>query len=157
MANDLSKVKLKTLGTNESPPVGYVCLGEKWPAEGASGRDRERVRKGIVTGDVDAYRHVRFEGDTRGNIYVRLSDAVAWLDGFDARPAKVSTIVETQSSTTVDVSAAVQSLASIDTTLDEIYRVLERLTTAVESIATQPKADESTYVSHYAPTSNGTH
>jgi hypothetical protein len=35
-----------------------------------------------------------------------------------------------------------ESLASIDTTLDEIYRVLERLTTAVESVATQPRAEE---------------
>ena len=35
-----------------------------------------------------------------------------------------------------------RSLASIDTTLDEIYRVLERLTAAVESIATQPKDTE---------------
>lgn len=35
-----------------------------------------------------------------------------------------------------------ESLASINTTLDEIYRVLERLTTAVESIATQPKDTE---------------
>lgn len=139
MANDLSKVKLKTLGTNEPVPVGYACLGDKWPAEGTSGRDRERVRKGIVTGDVDAYRRVRFEGDTRGNIYVKLSDAVAWLDGFDSRSAKVSTIVETQSSTIVDMSSAVAALASIDATLDEIYRVLERLTNAVESIATQPK------------------
>lgn len=34
-----------------------------------------------------------------------------------------------------------ESLSSIDTTLDEIYRVLERLTNAVEGIATQPKAE----------------
>jgi hypothetical protein len=39
------------------------------------------------------------------------------------------------------LDAACKSLASIDTTLDEIYRVLERLTTAVENIATQPKAE----------------
>jgi hypothetical protein len=113
------------------------------------------VRKGIVNGDVDAYRHVRFEGDARGSIYVRLTDAVAWLDGFDARPAKVFTSVETQSSTSVDVSSAVQSLASIDTTLNEIYRVLERLTAAVESIATQPKTPQQELLEKIS--SNGFH
>jgi hypothetical protein len=144
MANDLSKAKLKTLGTNESPPDGYVCLGEKWPAEGTAGRDRERVRKGIVTGDVDAYRHVRFEGDNRGNIYVCLADAVAWLAAFDARAAKSSSIAEHHLPVTDGMDkryaeGACESLSSIDSTMDEIYRVLERLTTAVESIATQPR------------------
>lgn len=35
-----------------------------------------------------------------------------------------------------------ESLCSIDSTLDEIYRVLERLATAIESIATQPRQAE---------------
>ena len=51
------------------------------------------------------------------------------------------------------IESAIGSLASIDTTLDEIYRVLERLTTAVETMATQPAAQHE-YASHFAPTSN---
>lgn len=53
---------------------------------------------------------------------------------------KASQAAEKPSAKACELAAA-DSLASIDTTLDEIYRVLERLTTAVENIATQPKAE----------------
>lgn len=57
----------------------------------------------------------------------------------------------------VDVAAAVASLASIDTTLDEIYRVLERLTAAVENIATQPKTPHQELMASIGTNGNGFH
>lgn len=48
-----------------------------------------------------------------------------------------------------------ESLASIEATLDEIYRVLERLTAAVEIIATQPKTAQQELLA--TTSSNGFH
>lgn len=61
-------------------------------------------------------------------------------------------------STSIDkrhAESVCQSLVSIDTTLDEIYRVLERMATAVESIATQPKTAQHEAVATVG--SNGFH
>jgi hypothetical protein len=117
-------------------PAGYVAM----PEFGVNGTEYKAVSRAQKTGLIRAVKLVRHEGDLKGGaVWVHKSDADAYLRSL-VMP-EVSTTVETQSSTTVDVSAAVQSLASIDTTLDEIYRVLERLTAAVENIATQPKAE----------------
>ena len=139
MAVDFGKAKVKTLGTNEAVPAGFVCLGEIWPADGTRGRDRDRIKRGVIDGVVDAYRRVRFDGDKAGPVYVNESEAKAFLTEYGQDSAK-----EKPAAKAVTVAAAAQdqacrSLSSIDTTLDEIYGVLERLTLAVESIATQPK------------------
>ena len=147
MAADVSRVKFKILGTNEPVPEGYVCLGERWPAKGVVGRDRERLRAALRDGQLgDPYRRIRFSGDDQGPIYVSESAAVSYLRRYESqnepRPAakKSSEAMPALSASQIEASAA--SLASIDATLDEIYRVLERLTTAVESIATQPKTPQ---------------
>jgi hypothetical protein len=143
MAVDLARVKLKTLGTNEQPPAGYVCLGEKWPAEGVSGRDRERVRKGIVTDNLDAYRHVRFEGDTRGNIYVHLAQAEAWLDSYrdvDAPTThkKASTVVDDRPAASgSQMTAAVVALCEINNGIAVLGDTLRNLVAAVELLGEQ--------------------
>ena len=75
-----------------------------------------------------------------GRWYVHESKAKAYLARAAesavepaAKPAAITTAIDKRHAESV-----CESLASIDTTLDEMYRVLERLTTAVESIATQP-------------------
>jgi hypothetical protein len=161
MATDLTRVKMKTLGTNEQPPAGYVCLGERWPAEGINGRDRERIRKGIVSDGVDAYRHVRFEGDTRGNIYVHLAQATGWLasydvDGEPANQRKVSTNVDAQSpSQDAAVAALASALSAVCTNQLTAIRLLERVADALESMATQPKTPQQELLHTFS--SNGFH
>ena len=137
MGTDLGKVKLKTLGTNEHAPAGYVCLGERWPAEGLLGRDRERVRKGIVCEAVDAYRHVRFEGDARGNIYVHLAQATAWLESYESGDSP-----QQRSSASPDCDSSAKPDAATATALATAVGLLARIADALESIATQPKACE---------------
>lgn len=62
-----------------------------------------------------------FEPATKKHVSSKKSAAT---DGIDSRHAE----------------SVCESLASIDSTLDEIYRVFSRLANAVESIATQPLA-----------------
>ena len=81
--------------------------------------------------------------DKRGQIYVDPAEAQRLIDGAARqRLPKKSIECDAKSGSASQIEAAAASLASIDTTLDEIYRVLERLTTAVEGIATQPKTPQ---------------
>lgn len=78
---------------------------------------------------------------SNGRWYVHKQKATEFLATCYLTPVNAPAKPASNSSATLDVAAAMASLASIDTTLDEIYRVLERLTAAVENIATQPKAE----------------
>ena len=81
------------------------------------------------------------DSDPRGPIYVCPTAANRAIKAAaepiaKAKPAPVATGIDKRHAESV-----CESLASIDSTLDEIYRVLERLTTAVESVATQPRGE----------------
>jgi hypothetical protein len=144
MATDLSKANFKILGTNETPPEGYICLGERWPAKSATARDRERIRRGIADKHIDAYRRMRFLGDDNGPIYVCESDAIKWLitcQHMDAEQPKPQT-KRAGEPTDLQFESSCESLADIATSLAGVERLLDRLATAVESIATAPKQHE---------------
>jgi hypothetical protein len=103
------------------------------------------IQRGLISPD-DCIKFRLTPSDDRGPIYVRPSaaaDALAKHSAeFSARRDGIQKLRPDAESSGIDTrhaESACESLASIDTTLDEIYRVLERLTTAVESIATQPK------------------
>ena len=78
--------------------------------------------------------------DKRGQIFVDPADADHVI-AQNCQPKTKSKLLVTAGAPKVFDAAALacESLACIDTTLDEICRVLERLATAVESVATQPK------------------
>ena len=94
---------------------------------------------------------------SNGRWYVHKQKATEFLATCYLTPVSAPVKAASNSSTTVDVAAAVASLASIDTTLDEIYRVLERLTTAVENIATQPKTPHQELMASVGTNGNGFH
>jgi hypothetical protein len=147
MAADVSKVKFKILGTNEPVPEGYVCLGERWPAKGVVGRDRERLRAAMRDGQLgDAYRRVRFSGDDQGPIYVSESAAVSYLRRYESenepRPAAKQSRNATPAFSAPQIEAAVIAMCEINNGITLMQATLERLTTAVESIATQPKTPQ---------------
>ena len=87
---------------------------------------------------------------SNGRWYVHAAKANEFLAKSKATP--VETPVRTDDAR---IEAGIASLVSIDATLDEIYRVLERLTAAVESIATQPKTAQQEVLATMS--SNGFH
>lgn len=78
--------------------------------------------------------------DKRGQIFVDPADADRVIAQNCQPKTKPKLSVTVGHPKEFDASTlACESLACIDTTLDELCRVLERLATAVESVATQPK------------------
>lgn len=78
----------------------------------------------------------------KGTWIANEADVQSWLARLEQRETPRRKAKRTAESLDASVAAAAcESLASVGTTLDEIYRVLERLTAAVESIATQPKPE----------------
>jgi hypothetical protein len=121
--------------------------------------DYKAVSRAQKTGLIRAVKLVRHVGDLKGGaVWVHKADADEYLrslsafDDEDSHATPSSTVVDSQPSATL---AAAASLASIDTTLDEIYRVLERLASAVENIATQPKTAQQELMHTFS--SNGFH
>ncbi len=101
-------------------------------------------------------KHWKFERGRTGQLFVEPDVAREMLDSL--RQHKIDAILpakERTAASSPQIQAACESLASIDSTLDEIYRVLERLTAAVESIATQPKTTQQELL--HATNGNGFH
>ncbi len=87
---------------------------------------------------------------SNGRWYVHEAKANEFLAKSKATPVETPVLADDSR-----IEAGMASLASIDTTLDEIYRVLERLTAAVESIATQSKTAQQEVLATMS--SNGFH
>lgn len=127
-------------------PAGYIAISTFGCHKGNTDKEASPEYKALY----QAWRDERISGiklmksvhDKRGQIFVAPGDAdrvIAECRQPRPKPKTAATAVVGS----VDkryAESVCESLASIDSTLDEIYRVLERLTAAVENIATQPKA-----------------
>lgn len=132
-------------------PAGYVPLGTLATDGGAT------PLYGYVQRAYERGEWTRSLFRCRGKRFIHKDDLERLTAEFNVRQASDTVDAVGDGNGAQNYAAACKSLASIDTTLDEIYRVLERLTAAVESIATQPAAQHE-YASHFAPTSsNGIH
>ena len=103
------------------------------------------IQQGLISPD-DCIKFRLTPTDDRGPIYVKPSaaaDALAkYSAAFAARRDGVKPTKPERELCGIDkrhAEIACESLASMKSTMDEIYLVLERLTAAVESIATHPK------------------
>lgn len=119
-------------------PDGYVPL--------ASFGHNTRIHRALCDahrdGRVRAVKLVRHEGDIKtGAVWVHEGDAAEFRDAYESPQPKAIADSAVEAIGSRHAESVCESLSSIDATLDEIYRVLERLTTAAESIATQPKAE----------------
>lgn len=119
------------------------------------------IQQGLISPD-DCIKFRLTPTDDRGPIYVKPSaaaDALAkYSAAFSARRDGVKPAKPEPEVVGIDkrhAESVCESLGSIDTTLDEIYRVLERLTAAVENMATQPKTAQQELLATMS--SNGFH
>jgi len=133
------KYKLSRVYEEAAVPAGWV--------QNVKDNARGRAFSNYVVRAVDAgkVRCVCYGGATKtcagGKYFIHPEDMRLLEQQWDDREAEKSTDSMSDQSFAVGddrIDAVCKSLASIDTTLDEIYRVLERLTSAVENIATNP-------------------
>jgi len=142
-------------------PQHYVAISKF----GCHGKDKkaspeyQAVKRAYSAGEIDGIKFKRGAQDIRGQIFVDPKQAEKAIGEAAQRPVRRGAMPagwpSPESIAGQQMALATEALESMDTTLDEIYRVLERLTAAVESIATQPKAAHSEVVA--AIGSNGFH
>ena len=137
----MAKYETQYIRDEREVPAGYVALVEF----DSQSLDHKRLSGAHAKGLIRAVKMMRSPRDHRsGKVWVHHQDAKTFLASYDTQRAdqKPEPLAEAADSTSIDkrhAESACESLASIDSTLDDIYRVLERLTTAVESVGTQPK------------------
>lgn len=133
--------------SNESQvPAGFKQLKEWGPprTQGKAGSaEYETLHRAYRNATIEAYKVMQSPRDKCGPVFVNADQAQVILSSelYRGQPVQSST-GKCFAQSTIDkrhAESVCESLASIDSTLDEIYRVIERLTLAVESIATQPK------------------
>jgi hypothetical protein len=132
-------------------PQGYVPLTSLCTSTGATPL-YGYIDRAFHRGEL---RHGRFK--CAHKLFIHEEDLKRCREDFENKPEKQPPQHNTRGTkcSISQIQAACESLASIDTTLDEIYLVLERLTAAVESIATQPKTTQQELL--YTTNGNGFH
>jgi len=126
-------------------PIGYVAMREF----GVDGADYKAVARAQKNGLVRAVKLVRHEGDLKnGFVWVHKGDADTYLSSL-VLPDSHEQLAEEQCVTPSQTAsldskaeAAVIALCEISNGVTLMYDVLDRLTKAVESIATQPQTEE---------------
>jgi hypothetical protein len=143
-------------------PPGFVAMGG-WKNK----RHHNALCKACANGSIRRIRYCRSAEDSVGQMYVFEEDANQVIRMSDARheesPRKVSRR-DPSGTTTCDhglaatpgqVEAAVLAMCEINNGITLMQETLERLTAAVESIATPPKTPQQELVA--AMSSNGFH
>lgn len=93
----------------------------------------------------DELRYWKFTRGRTGQLFVMPDEARQALDDLRDRKSRTDVPINRGSdhvSSKAQIESACESLADIASTLVEIRCVIERLTDAVEQVATQPKAPE---------------
>ena len=117
-------------------PAGYVPLGTLATDSGST------PLYGYVQRAYERGEWTRSLFRCRGKRFIHRDDLERLTAEFNSRQAAESVEPREEEGGTQEYQSACHSLTSIDKTLNEICRVMERLTTAVESIATQPKESD---------------
>jgi hypothetical protein len=139
----MAKYETQYIRDEREVPDGYMALVEF----DSQSLDHKRLSGAHAKGLIRAVKMMRSPRDHRsGKVWVHHQDAKAFLAAYDTQRAghKPEPTAEAAVAAGIDkrhAEIACESLASMKSTMDEIYLVLERLTAAVESIATQPKAE----------------
>lgn len=128
-------------------PTGYIAISSFGCHKGNTDRKASEEYKALYQAWCDerisGIKLMKSVHDKRGQIFVDPLAAERVITECRKPPAKQKAVA----ACVVDAvdrrpaEGVCQTLSSMDTTLDEIYRVLERLTAAVEGIATQPKEE----------------
>jgi hypothetical protein len=121
-------------------PDGFVPLAE-WDHRSRSGNDGhsaeyKALRAAADAGEIDAF---QIGGSKRW--YVSRSDAVRLLESQLSDSPKQSK-AKPQATECLDCHASALALVRIDNRLGLMIDILERLATAVETLATQPKTPQ---------------
>lgn len=116
-------------------PAGYVPLGTLATDSGST------PLYGYVQRAYERGEWSRSLFRCKGKRFIHKDDLERLTTEFNARQGGDSCDSSGNDDGDSQYVAVCVSLASIDRTLNEMHRVLERLTVAVESIATQPKAE----------------
>ncbi len=134
--------KIAVITDEQQVLPGYVPL-EKF---GTDSLDHKRLSKAHNKGLIRAQKLMRTTDDMRsGKVWVHEHDAREYLDQLDGRKGLAVTEADSpeasprfDSLSTSQGECAVRALCEINNGISLMLSTLERLTTAVESIATQP-------------------
>ena len=99
-------------------------------------RHHNALTKACAANKIRRIRFRRSASDKYGFLYVHQADAAAIVADSDAKFSERDEAGDSHGQ--CDMVPAAETLASIEVTLDNLCVLLERMTIAVESIATQP-------------------
>lgn len=136
-------------------PPEYEALG---PIHSSNKRHHNALVKACESNKIRRIRLRRSAGDIYGHLYVHRQDAAEVIRESDERFAGRTSEPQTQTSTTVDnrfaavaypgtrisagqIEAAITALCEINNGITLMQATLERLATAAESVATEPKEE----------------
>lgn len=132
----MSKYETQYIRDEREVPAGYVALVDF--------TDHKRLSSAHAKGLIRAVKMMRSPKDHRsGKVWVHQRDAAEFLAGYDsAKSEPKSTGKRDFSASNSQVEAGVIALCEISNSLTLACDLLERLTLAVESIATQSRQTE---------------
>ena len=130
---DMKKFKTKVITEESQVPHGFRRISSL----ADSLTDQKKLSDAHTDGFIAAVKLMRSTEDRTGPVWVDAEAAREVLAGDKTRAKKVST----DQMSAGQNEAAVVALCEINNGISLIHATLERLTAAVESIATQPKAE----------------
>ena len=129
----MKKFKTKVITEESQVPHGFRRISSL----ADSLTDQKKLSDAHTDGFIAAVKLMRSTEDRTGPVWVDAEAAREVLAGDKARTKKVSAYQMSAGHN----EAAIVALCEINNGISLIHATLERLTAAVESIATQPKAD----------------
>lgn len=142
-------------------PPGYVAMGPY----NKNKRHHNALCKACASGSIRRIRHCRSADDSVGNMYVFEADAHEVIRLSDIRhqekprnrnsKSKETSVPQVSSSDFCRFDSAITALCEINNGITLMQATLERLTAAVELIATQPKTPQQELLATFE--SNGFH
>lgn len=143
-------------------PAGFKQLKEWGPprTQGKAGSvEYETLHRAYRNATIEAYKVMQSPRDKCGPVFVNAAQAQVILSSelYRGQPVQQSAgkCAQERGVDSQHAESLCESLASIDSTLDKMCRVLERLAEAAESIATQPKTAQQELLATMS--SNGFH
>ena len=131
----MRKYRTKVITDESQVPAGFKRISSL----ADSITDQKKLSDAHTDGLIEAVKLMRSTDDRTGPVWVDASAAERVLHG-EEKQARRTKVAGTHGIDTRHAESVCESLASMNTTMDEIYRVLERLTAAVENIAKHPLA-----------------
>lgn len=149
MGVSLKHVKMSVITDEAQAGRSFAAFSDLYPQD-TDAKNRERVKRGIAEGKVDAKRLIRTTKDIEnGEIYINVEQAKAWLSSTYERDTELRGGAQHMRLRALAHEERGEQLA-------KVIGVLGRIADALENLATKPETPHHTpFAPHLPASTNG--